>query len=263
MERPIKERMIGAGILVLAGVILIPWLLEGASTSPSTTEQVLILPGSDTQKNETRTVSLIVPSQGTTKPSEMPTLDLDRPEVKEMPAALEAAVSSSQPKTLPVESSAASTVTEVAPQQVSSAAESREPPVTSSPEKEQPIIASNHGDIPPPSFDTQLEEAAAEKLEEKPEVVRPKPVAGTANAPTEVAKAWAVQVGAFASKENAERLAERLRNKNYKAFVMRNVVEGRVRFRVRVGPVPQRAQAELLAAALKEDRQPAKVLSHP
>ncbi len=44
---------------------------------------------------------------------------------------------------------------------------------------------------------------------------------------------------------------------------MRNVIDGRVRFRVRVGPVTQRSEAELLAAALREDRQPARVLSHP
>jgi len=83
------------------------------------------------------------------------------------------------------------------------------------------------------------------------------------NSQGEGAEGWAVQVGSFARQENAERLAERLRDKKYRAFVMRNVIDGRVRFRVRVGPVKERADADLLATALTEDRQPAKVLRHP
>ncbi|MEE9142061.1 MAG: SPOR domain-containing protein [Gammaproteobacteria bacterium] len=75
--------------------------------------------------------------------------------------------------------------------------------------------------------------------------------------------AWAVQVGSFASEENARRLVERLMQRDYPAFVVRHAGEHGVMFRVRVGPEKDKDRAEVLAARLKNDGQTVAVVRHP
>ncbi len=77
------------------------------------------------------------------------------------------------------------------------------------------------------------------------------------------ASGWAVQVGSFTSETNARRLVELLKDAGYPAFVLRGVVNGRVMFRVRVGPEPDKARAEALAERLRADRQQTQLVSHP
>jgi DedD protein len=72
--------------------------------------------------------------------------------------------------------------------------------------------------------------------------------------------AWVVQLGSFASEDNAERLAGELKSHGYKAFVSRLGSGTRTRFRVRVGPEQERARAENLAERLRRDGRQAVVL---
>ncbi len=70
----------------------------------------------------------------------------------------------------------------------------------------------------------------------------------------------AVQVGAFADKPSAERLAGSLRDKGYPAYLAPGGT-GSARWRVRVGPWPTRDAGERAAARLKrEERLPTWVL---
>lgn len=83
------------------------------------------------------------------------------------------------------------------------------------------------------------------------EVVSPGPPAGR----------FAVQVGAFAESGSAERLAETLRGKGFEAYVSPGAHAGEARWRVRVGPLPSREEAERAASRLKaEERLPTWVL---
>ena len=75
--------------------------------------------------------------------------------------------------------------------------------------------------------------------------------------------AWAVQLGSFASQENAERLAADVRKGGYRAFVSRFESGSRVRYRVRVGPEQDRAQADALARRLERDGRQVSVVAHP
>lgn len=63
---------------------------------------------------------------------------------------------------------------------------------------------------------------------------------------------FAVQVGAFSESEGATRLAEELRVAGFASYVSAGAGDGR--WRVRVGPVPGRAEAESLAGRLKAER---------
>jgi cell division septation protein DedD len=70
-----------------------------------------------------------------------------------------------------------------------------------------------------------------------------------------------VQVGTFSKEANAERLVKQLRDQGQSAFVMPLKSSGATLYRVRIGPMKDRASAE---AALRDLKSPgAKVVSHP
>ncbi len=62
---------------------------------------------------------------------------------------------------------------------------------------------------------------------------------------------FVVQLGSFGSRDNADRLVRDMSAKGFKAFVAPIRSGGRDLYRVRVGPTPDRASAEALAADLK------------
>ena len=44
MNRQLKERIVGATVIVALGIIVIPWLLDGPAQSPQSVEQRIELP---------------------------------------------------------------------------------------------------------------------------------------------------------------------------------------------------------------------------
>jgi DedD protein len=77
-------------------------------------------------------------------------------------------------------------------------------------------------------------------------VVGPKPVpAGTA--------AWVVQVASLGSATSAQKLRDDLRGKGYHAFVEQARVNGKLYYRVRVGPETNRGRADDVAAKLQRE----------
>ncbi len=75
---------------------------------------------------------------------------------------------------------------------------------------------------------------------------------------------WAVQVGSFSSMENALALRDRLRGKDFPAFVEQIAGEKGAVYRVRVGPEASRERAEVLQNRVKAAFElPALVMSHP
>jgi len=61
---------------------------------------------------------------------------------------------------------------------------------------------------------------------------------------------WAVQLGSFASRDNAKRLAGEVSAKGYETYLLPLERDGRTLYRVRVGPRPSREAAEKLAGEL-------------
>lgn len=75
---------------------------------------------------------------------------------------------------------------------------------------------------------------------------------------------WMVQVGSFSDPENAAALRDELRQAGFTAHSDRIQVDDRVRYRVRVGPEIDRGAAELLLRRLKEEQNlNGLVVSHP
>jgi DedD protein len=74
---------------------------------------------------------------------------------------------------------------------------------------------------------------------------------------------WAVQLGSFSNKENAEKLAADLRKQGYAAFLSQLQTSSGQLHRVRVGPQKDRASAEAMAARLLKVNHKGQVVPHP
>lgn len=138
------------------------------------------------------------------------------------------------------------------------------PPTAPDAETQESVDAAA-GDAPAVTADRATEPSesasrAAERVDSSPPTeVTARPDTPPANADT----AWAVQLGSFASRENAERLAAEIKQGGYRAFVSRFEAGRSVRYRVRVGPEQDRAQAEALARRLQRDGRQVSIVSHP
>ncbi len=74
---------------------------------------------------------------------------------------------------------------------------------------------------------------------------------------------WAVQLGSFGDKENAERLAADLRKQGFAAFLSQLSADSGQLHRVRIGPQKDRESAEAMAERLAKAGHKGKVLPHP
>jgi DedD protein len=110
-------------------------------------------------------------------------------------------------------------------------------------------------------------EQGAEQGAEQPAVagVIPAPVATQPQAAGDARiEAWAVQVGSFASRANADGLVEQLSSNGFAAFITRIEEGGRQLYRVRVGPEQDRRRAEVLAERLASEVElTPRVVRHP
>lgn len=205
MERALKERIIGAAILVLFVVLVVPVFLDGPPADGEIVSERVLLPGQDGE--DTKTVVL------------------DRERSAPLPAA--------------------SKVTE------SVAADDQTPepkPVQAKPVP-KPLVA-------------QTTPVVAKPVEQKPvekQAVAPPPKPAN----TSSTGMWAVQLGSFSNKENAEKLAADLRKQGYAAFLSQLTTSSGTLHRVRIGPQKDREAAETMAARLAKANHKGQVLPHP
>ena len=74
---------------------------------------------------------------------------------------------------------------------------------------------------------------------------------------------WAVQLGSFENRENAERLAAELLGKGHRAFLSRVMTDDGQRHRVRLAPQEGRDAAVAMVATLKKAGYDGRVVSLP
>jgi DedD protein len=104
-------------------------------------------------------------------------------------------------------------------------------------------------------------ESASEATHPRPQSTGTEPSLQGARSPTHLAErdsrppasssGWVVQLGSFVSRQNADRLAHSLAGKGYHMSVSPARTGSRVLWRVRAGPVHDRAGAQRLAARLR------------
>lgn len=197
MEVRVRERLIGALVLVGIIVLLVPAILTGgADRQPP-----------DRVADETQTVEI--------------QLGDDAPPAGSDELVPEPEIPGAQPD---------------------AAAEAAVPP----PQPADPLPAT---ELPPEPAPVTVEPAAPAK---------PHPDATAVERPT-----WAVQLGAFSSREKADRLVADLRARGYAAFLLEYRGSGQVLHRVRVGPEQDRSRAVAVAERLRKDGFQPVVAPHP
>ena len=109
------------------------------------------------------------------------------------------------------------------------------------------------------------EPVADEPAEDEP--VKDEPAAAPARSTPPPASSttgmWAVQLGSFSNKDNAEKLAADLRRQGYAAFLSQLQTDGGQLHRVRIGPQKDRESAEAMARRLLKVGHKGQVVPHP
>jgi len=242
----VKERIIGAIVLVVFVILVVPVFLDGGSNDTGdragdeqTVLTPLTLPGQPTDTATRRTVVLDrdrsepVPAAELTNSPEL-TDDAEVAEEIEPEEAEAVAASQSSDADADDRSDASNSVaaTDTDLSQNNESSDSAQDAVLA--ERETPQSGSSAADAaPPPSTDSSS------------------------------TGMWAVQLGSFSSAENAERLAAGLRSEGFAAFLSRLQSGSNQLNRVRVGPQKDRAAAEAVAAQLAKAGHDGQVVPHP
>ncbi len=220
MDQKLKERLVGAAVLVLAGVLIIPLLLDGPDHS-SPKPVGLELPG---------------PAGKAIKSQRIP---LDK---------------EANPRATP----SSGTISRAAPPQAEPATESTEvgapePQIERQAQPEQQA----EPDVAPASVPDAVARSATEAVvNEEPDPVATQP----ANGPELPTTGFSVQIGAFANKANVAKLLGDLESGGFRTYTMPLERNGRVLDAVRVGPVDTIEEARQLAASLKSEGHAAAVV---
>jgi DedD protein len=197
MDRRVKERLIGASILVALIVLVVPELLSGPkSAAPSAT------------------LPTAFPANAP-EPTRNVTLDL----------ATSKAPANSEVEPAETQGAAAPAVSAAKDGEASPAAPAPARPSAGSSTSAAPASAA------PPATLRPVETAAQS------------PISARAN--------WAVQLGSFASRANADNLSRQLKGQGFSVYVLPGGSSASARYRVRVGPLADRDSAERMAAKLK------------
>jgi DedD protein len=185
MERRVKERLIGASILVVLIVLVVPELLSGP------------------------------------KP------------VRPPPSLAAAATEPLRNVTVDLATSKAPTTSEL------------EPAPTAAP---APAPAPTSAQVPAPNAE---QTASAGPTEGTPPNVTPAVETSQASPISAPRASWAVQLGSFASRSNADNLTHQLKAQGFSAYILIGGSGSAARYRVRIGPLADRESAERTAVKLK------------
>ena len=190
-DRALKERVIGAAVLVIFAVLVVPVFLDGPPDETEIVSESVTLPGQNSQDRKQQTIVL------------------DRERSQPVPA---------------------------------TRAPTPKPPTTAETARKASVAESG----------TPAEETVAAPA--------PLPAPPADSSPTGM---WAVQLGSFSNKENAERLAADLRDQGFAAFLSQLPTDGGQLQRVRVGPQKDRDSAEAVAGQLAKAGHEGRVVPHP
>lgn len=252
MDKALKQRLVGASVLVALAVVILPMLLGGQPESPQDAQPIDIPPRPPEVAFETRRFP--IGEQDPAQPSVVP----DRPApALETPDGADGSggADASPPATLQerleqvaAESAAASSsppsTTDAAPGGVEAVDDA---PAELATESAPPGQTPESGAIDDGAGEPEAAAAVAEApVADAPPVEAPAPTVAAAPA----SGRYLVQVASFSSTANANRLAGTLGDSGLP--VIMDTVDGAagVLHRVRVGPFEQRAQAEQVVTRL-------------
>jgi len=245
MDAALKQRLIGATVLVALAVIFLPMLLDGpdAEREPGTEQLSLELPNRPDRPLETRELPVLPPSA----PS---------------PLASAGATAAEGAEVLPVvDTGSPQRVDALSGEPVGSSAQAASAPSTAS--TPAPTVSATAPAAAPPSPAPEPRAPAASAPSTAPSPASPA-TAPSASLPVATAGgSYAVNVGSYANVANAENLLAKLKAGGVAAYAESVSFDGRPVRRIRLGPFAQRGEAERARqAALALDRSlPTSVIS--
>lgn len=248
MERHVKERLVGAAVLMAAAIILIPEMLSGPSRHENGAT-VARQPGETGLK--TYTIDLNNPPG--VNASSMPD---DRAPPPEQPRPSQTPEAS--PPT-PAQSAAPNPAQEdqTNPERVAAERSAQTAPTHTSGERTENAPAS-----PPKKPDpAPTQPSTTPRVAESSQQSTSRPLASATNVPT--TRGWAVQLGSFSSSASAERLAGEFRGSYGNVFVMPVKTASGTLYRVRIGPMKDRAAAEETLRRVRTKVSGAAIVAHP
>jgi DedD protein len=245
VERQVKERLVGAAVLVAAAIILIPEMLSGPkrearlSTAPQTSADGSL---------KTYTIDL------NRSPGASPSTSID----ERVPPPEESSSTESSP--LDVRDNAEDEASENQSKMAQASPERVEPTLTQTPSPERVVSQPAARAVPsaPSPTETGATKQPSPALREP---IAAKPIAAAPAAPT--SRGWAVQLGSFASRATADRLVKDLSQQGQSAFVMPVKSGNSTLYRVRIGPFAERAVANQTLGEVKGRIANAAVVAHP
>ena len=280
MDPALRQRLIGAAVLILLAVIFVPMLLDGPSPEVDTREVSLDIPP---QPTETRRLPVEPSSLPPAATNDAPaTSDEDAVGMVQRPA--EPAVSTviptpvldeapppveptTKPPTAPAPPAAAAAdgryvvrfgsfgdranadrlVQRLAAQGVSASIE----PVKAGERTLQRVVSQPLADrAGAEKMRLSVRKAMPEISAQVAELDLPEVTASRVTQP--VTRGWAVQVGVFSTAEAAEKLVADLRRSGQEGYFERMPSDGKVLYRVRVGPLARREEADRARAQIKQ-----------
>jgi DedD protein len=264
MDRRVKERLVGATILVVLIILIVPELLSGPKARVTPVQPPSAAGPAEAVRNVTVDLATSKATSAENTPAENIPNDNTAASAASLPAesttATGAAVSgdaapgntasgdATAPGEAPTAESALGEAAAGAPTSTSPANRAQGPPTIATLKAQQPA----HSTHP--------------ELESQPSTPRPAAPAskpGNASA-TDPAGApnhhWAVQLGSFASRANAERMVRQLKPRDASLYVSSSGKGASLRYRVRIGPLADRDAAERVVAKLKKEGQSASVV---
>jgi len=214
MDLRAKQRITGAVILVTLFVLAVPPMLDG----PGVADAPADAPADATEEGMRRYTIDLNANNPSSTPAETPeTAPVALPQPESPKPAPASTVASEQPLAQPGEAAAPAP----APAAATSAHAATAPATAAAQPSPKPAPAASAPRVEPP---------------------KPGPVAPGS---------FAVQLGSFSVRDNADRLVRDMTAKGFAAFVSPIKSGDRQIYRVRVGPARDRAQAEALAAQLR------------
>jgi len=243
VERHVKERLIGAAVLVAAAVLLIPEMLSGPDR---VAHGEYTGPAAGNAPLKTYTIDLNRPPAGSSAPVAAEAIPDQAPPPELMPQSnvqspVEASPSA-QHQAVP-ESAADHDM-------VPAPAAARPPPVAQSAQTQAPEVAPlKTTKAPAAAVDTSASSSQASTVAH---VSKPAP-----------AGEWAVQLGSFSNQATAGNMVKHLRTDGYAAFVMPVKAGNSTLYRVRIGPMDNREAAAKVLGQIKSKVQGAAIVKHP
>ena len=234
VDKYLKERLVGAAVLVAAAIILIPEMLSGPKDNVAVPAELPAQNASDANGLKTYTIDLSAPKGAPAQTNR---------EKAEQPSVGSPAIVETVPPPSEFPSAGGDSTQNAGAQKSSNTQLSRD--------RDRPLLD---------EFTAQEKTAAqpTAKAPEKPEKASSVETSPPATAVGDKAiqqnvsvGGWSVQVASFSVRATSERIVADLKSKGYPAFVASFTGTGQTMYRVRVGPVADRPSAEALLKKIK------------